>query len=182
MPPEPDLVDQVLAFWFADPARAWRRDPAFDAEIRDRFAALHDAIERGEHEGWRETARGALAYVIVLDQFSRNMYRDTPRMYASDPQARAAARAALDRGFDQALPPVERGFLYLPFMHAEDLADQDRAVALYAAYASGEQLEFAEGHRAIIRRFGRFPHRNAILGRPSSDAERAFLAEPGSSF
>ncbi len=175
-------MDEVLAFWLADPARWWTKDPAFDTEVRDRFGGLHAAIERGEHEAWRETPRGALAYVIVLDQFSRNMFRDTPRMFASDPQALAAARTAIERGFDQALPPEQRTWLYMPFMHSEALADQDRCVALFQTIDAPENLKFADAHRTIIRRFGRFPHRNAILGRASTPEEAAFLTEPGSSF
>lgn len=175
-------MDEVLAFWLADPARWWTKDPAFDAEVRDRFGAVHAAIERREHEAWLETPRGAEAYVIALDQFSRNMFRDTPRMFASDAQALAAARTAVARGFDQALPPTERTWLYMPFMHSEDLADQDHCVALFQGVAAPENLRFAEAHRDIIRRFGRFPHRNAILGRASTPEELAFLREPGSSF
>jgi len=175
------LADDILAFWFADPARAWRKDPAFDAECRARFEALHDQVHRGEHDAWRATARGALAHVIVLDQLSRNMYRDTPRMFASDARALATARDAVDRGLDQELPPSERTFLYMPFMHSEDLADQDRAVALFEALG-GDVAEYARRHRDIVRRFGRFPHRNELLGRASTDDERAFLGRPGSSF
>lgn len=175
-------MEDVLAFWFADPARWFRKDPAFDAEIHARFGALHAAIEAGEHEAWRTTPRGALAYVIALDQFARNMFRGTPRSFASDPRALAAATAAIARGDAAALTPPERVFLYMPLMHSEDLADQDRCVALFAALGIAENLAFAEAHRAVIRRFGRFPHRNAILGRPSTPEEIAFLAEPGSSF
>ena len=177
----PAGVDEVLDFWFADPARAWRKDPAFDAEVRARFEALHDAIEQGEHEAGRDSARGALAYVIALDQLSRNMYRDTARMFASDARARAAARDAVDRGLDQELPADRRAFLYMPFMHSEDLADQERSIELFAALG-GQMIEYAERHRDIVRRFGRFPHRNALLGRASTDEERAFLTQPGSSF
>lgn len=172
----------MLAFWMADPARWWVKDPAFDAEIRARFGALHQEIAQGKHEDWRSTARGALAYVVVLDQFSRNMYRDTPGMFASDAQARAAARAAVDAGFDQALPAAERDFLYMPFMHSEELADQDRGVALFEAAGATGTLRYAEMHRDIVRRFGRFPHRNAVQGRASTPEERDFLAQPGSSF
>lgn len=179
--PELASMDAVLAFWFADSARWWKKDPAFDAEVRDRFTALHQAIERGERESWLETATGTLAYVIVLDQLSRNMFRGTARMFASDPRARAAVRRALERGDDAELSPDERAFLFMPLMHSEDIADQDRSVALFA-HASPEQLRFAVQHRDIVRRFGRFPHRNALLGRESTPEERAFLMQPGSSF
>ena len=187
-------IDDVWSFWFgkldltgdASPAvakRWWTKDPAFDQEIRERFGDLHFSVVAGEREAWREEMRGALAYVIVLDQFSRNMYRDTPGMFASDEQALAAARDAVARGLDQQAPRAPRSFFYLPYMHSEELADQDECVALFerlqgAAY----NLMFAEKHRDIIRRFGRFPHRNAILGRVSTPEEEAFLREPGSSF
>lgn len=175
-------MDEVLEFWFADPARWWKKDPAFDAEIRDRFGALHAAIERDEHEAWRRTARGALAYVIVLDQFSRNMFRGTARMFASDARALDAARAAIAGGLDRELSDDERGFLCMPFMHSEQLADQERSMELFGAFAAPSQLKFAEQHRDIVKRFGRFPHRNELLGRASTPEEIAFLAQPGSSF
>jgi uncharacterized protein (DUF924 family) len=174
-------LDDLLAFWFADPARWWKKDPAFDAEIRDRFLALHDAIDRGEHEGWLDTPRGALAYVIALDQFSRNMFRGDAKSFASDARARAAARRAVDRGDDAALSNDERSFLYMPLMHSEDIADQDRCCALFTKGGS-DQVKYAEMHRNIIRRFGRFPHRNAVLGRASTPEEEEFLKQPGSSF
>ncbi len=174
-------VDDVLRFWFEDPSRWWKKDPAFDAEVRAKFEPLHDAIDRGEHEDWLETPRGALAYVIVLDQFSRNMFRGTERMFASDERARAAVRRALDRGDDRALAEAERTFLGMPLMHSEDLADQDRSVAFFAA-GPEDNRKFAEQHRDIVRRFRRFPHRNAILGRTSTPEEIEFLKQPGSSF
>jgi uncharacterized protein (DUF924 family) len=176
----PAIAD-VLTFWFADPDRWWKKDPAFDAEIRDRFLPLHDGIERDERDDWLETPRGALAYVIVLDQFSRNMFRGSARMFESDARALAAARAALDRGMDGSLSRDERMFLCMPFMHSEDIVDQDRSVALFASMPQG-QSRFAEMHRDIVRRFGRFPHRNALLGRPSTAEELEFLKQPGSSF
>jgi uncharacterized protein (DUF924 family) len=174
-------IDEVISFWFADPARWWRKDPSFDEEIRARFAALHAALERDELEDWKRTPRGTLAYVIVLDQFSRNMFRDTPRMFASDARARAAVHEAIARCDDVALSSVERGFLYMPLMHSEKLAEQEQSVALYGALDTG-QLSFARQHRDIVERFGRFPHRNAILGRASTPEELAFLEQPGSSF
>ncbi len=181
--PTPTLpsIGDVLTYWFADPDRWWKKDPAFDAEVRDRFLELHDAVLRGEREDWLETSRGTLAYVIVLDQFSRNMFRGFPRMYEGDPRALAAARRALDGGFDQELSGDERMFLYMPFMHSEHIADQDRCVGLFAS-ALPQWLPNAEEHRDIVRRFGRFPHRNALLGRPSTPEELEFLKQPGSSF
>ena len=174
-------AEDVLAFWFTDPARWWRKDPAFDADVHERFLALHEAVDRGEHEDWLDTPRGALAYVVVLDQFSRNMFRGTARSFTSDARARAGARLAVERGDDRGLSDDERPFLYMPFMHSEDLADQDRCCALFAA-SRADQLRYAELHRDIIRRFGRFPHRNAVLGRASTPEEEEFLKQPGSSF
>jgi len=174
-------IDDVLSFWFADPGRWWKKDPAFDAEIRDRFLALHDAVERGERDDWLETPRGALAHVIVLDQFSRNMFRDSARMFESDARALGAARRALERGFDRGLSGDERMFLCMPFMHSEDIADQDRCVGLFGSALQG-YLRYAEQHRDIIRRFGRFPHRNALLARQSTPEELEFLKQSGSSF
>jgi uncharacterized protein (DUF924 family) len=170
----------VLAFWFADPSRWWKKAPSFDAEIRDRFLDLHDAIKRDQREDWLDSPRGALAYVVVLDQFSRNMFRGSARMFEGDPRAVAAARRALDREFDRELSGDERMFLYMPFMHSEDLADQNRCAALFAPLEQGRR--YAEQHREIIVRFGRFPHRNAVLGRPSTVEELEFLRQPGSSF
>jgi uncharacterized protein (DUF924 family) len=177
----PGSIDDVLTFWFSDPARWWKKDPAFDAEVRDRFLTLNEAIERGEHEDWLGTPRGILAYVVVLDQFSRNLFRGSARSFACDARALAAARVAIDRGFDRVLSFEERSFLYMPFMHSERIADQDRCVQLFTSEAK-ESLSFAERHRDIIRRFGRFPHRNALLGRSSTPEELEFLKQPGSSF
>jgi len=173
--------EDVLEFWFGEPANWWKKDPAFDAEIVDRFGELHAAIERGDHEDWRATPSGALAYVIVLDQFSRNMFRGTARMFASDAQALAAARDAVERHHDADLPADRRAFLYMPFMHSEDLADQERGVALFEALSPG-QTKYSVAHRDIVARFGRFPHRNEILGRTSTPEELEFLTQPGSSF
>jgi uncharacterized protein (DUF924 family) len=182
LPPDPlPSTDDVLTFWFADPGRWWKKDPAFDAEIRARFLELHDAVMRDERQEWLETSRGTLAYVIVLDQFSRNMFRGTARMFEGDPRALAAARRGLDRSFDRGLCDEERMFLCMPFMHSEDMADQDRCVGLFASGLE-QWLPYAEAHRDIVRRFARFPHRNALLGRPSTPEELEFLKQPGSSF
>lgn len=175
--------DDILDFWFDQPpARWWKKDPVFDQEIRDRFAALHGELVLGEHDDWLATPRGRLAAIIVLDQFSRNMFRDTPGMFASDPRALEIARAGIARDDDRALSTVERGFFYMPLMHAEDRAAQDRCVELFAGLGNKGNHEFAVKHRAIIQRFGRFPHRNAILGRASTPEEVEFLSQPGSSF
>jgi uncharacterized protein (DUF924 family) len=167
--------DTVLAFWReAGPDRWFTKDDAFDAEIRDKFLATYEAASVGQLDHWSATAEGALALVIVLDQFPRNMFRGSARTFAADPRARAVANQALKRGYDQDVPDADRGFLFLPFMHSEDLGDQERCVALYRA-AGDANLSFAEQHRDIIRRFGRFPHRNAMLGRECTAEEQAFL-------
>ena len=170
--------DDVLAFWFADPDRWWKEDAAFDDEIRARFLGLHDAIRRDGREDWLEAPRRTLAYVVVLDQFSRNMFRGTARMFESDARALAAVRGALDRDFDRNLSRNEQMFLYMPFMHSEDIADQDRCAKLFAPLQ--EWLRYAEEHRDVIRRFGRFPHRNALLRRQSTSEELVFLKESAS--
>jgi uncharacterized protein (DUF924 family) len=165
----------VLAFWReAGPDRWFERDDAFDAAIREKFLSTYEAAAAGELSGWEATPEGALALVIVLDQFPRNMFRGDARTYAADGLARAAANRALKRGYDMDVPEKERGFLFLPFMHSEDLNDQDRCVELYRA-AADENLKYAERHRDIIRRFGRFPHRNALLGRATTPEEQAYL-------
>jgi len=167
--------DDVLAFWReAGPDRWFTKDAAFDESIRARFLATYEAAARGELAGWEASAEGSLALVIVLDQFPRNMFRGTARAFAADDRARWAANVALKRGYDLDVPEAERGFLFLPFMHSEDLADQNRCVELYRA-AGDENLKYAERHRDIIRRFGRFPHRNAVLGRATTPDEQAFL-------
>lgn len=175
-------MEDVLAFWFADEARWWKKDPAFDAEVQARFGELHAAVARGDHEDWRATPRGALAYVIALDQFPRNMFRGTPRAFTTDEQARRAAVAAIDAGFDAQLTPDERAFLYMPLMHSESVDDQHRCVALFTKNGPERNVDFAVKHRDIVVRFGRFPHRNEILGRESTPEETEFLKQPGSSF
>jgi len=183
--------DEILEFWFG-PAphterNTWfRKDPAFDAEIRSRFGA---AIESALGSGWPHagtTPLGSLALVLLLDQFTRNAFRDTPRAFAGDAGALATSMTAIEAGMDRGLDKYERWFLYMPFEHSEDRAVQERSLALFRALAAetGEpgNLEWAEKHAAIVRRFGRFPHRNAILGRMSTPGEIAFLQVPGSRF
>ena len=175
----------VIGFWFGEvPPEAWfRKDPGFDALCDRRFGQAMRAAIAGRHDPWAETADGSLALVILLDQMPRNILRDTPGAFASDPAALAVARRALDRGFDLDLPVARRLFLYLPFQHSESLADQERCVMLCSERLDDpKKLDYACRHRDIIARFGRFPHRNAILGRTSTAAEEAFLGEPGSSF
>ena len=186
-----DSPEAVLDFWFGtdDQARAewFRKDEAFDRLIADRFGALVERALAGELREWDAKPASALARILLLDQFTRNIFRGTPRAFAGDPRALAAARSLVASGGDTALPPLRRSFVYLPFEHAEDLQAQHEAVRLFSALeASAPQatgmLEYALRHRDIIARFGRFPHRNAILGRESTPEEIAFLREPGSSF
>jgi len=171
--------ETVLAFWRDAGYDRWStRDDAFDAEVREKFLATYEAAAAGKLGDWEATADGALALCIVLDQFARNMFRGDARTYAADPRARAVANRALKRGYDQDVSEDMRGFFFLPFMHSEDPTDQDRCVELYRA-ADHADLKYAEEHRDIIRRFGRFPHRNAILGRATTPEEQAFLDAGG---
>jgi uncharacterized protein (DUF924 family) len=171
--------ETVLAFWrAAGPDRWFKKDDAFDSEIRLRFLATYEAAAANAL-AWDETPEGALALVIVLDQFPRNMFRGSARVFAADPLARAAASHAIERGFDREVAMPDRGFFYLPFEHSETLADQDRCVALNRERGDADGLKWAELHADIIRRFGRFPHRNGVLGRTSTAEEQAFLAGGG---
>lgn len=177
---EIESADSVLSFWHTLGRDKWfSRDDAVDAAIRRRFLSTYDAAVAGLLARWEDTARSALALVIVLDQFPRNIFRDSARAFAADAQARGIAGRALAHGFDQAVAPTERGFFYLPFMHSEDMADQERCVALYQAVDDADGLKFALIHADMIRRFGRFPHRNAALGRETTADEQAFLAAGG---
>jgi uncharacterized protein (DUF924 family) len=170
----------ILAFWRdAGPQRWFARDEAFDAAIRTRFLTVHEAAATGLLAAWEDIADGALALLIVLDQFPRNMFRGSARAYASDALARAVAARALARGFDLRFANPERRFFYLPFMHSEDVADQERCVSLCAAAGDRDGVDYAIIHADIIRRFGRFPHRNEVLGRTMTAEEAAFLADGG---
>lgn len=195
-------IDDVLAFWLGPPgdpplaksASWWKKDEAFDAEIRARFGEAIERAARGEMEAWRSSPRGRLALVILLDQFSRNAFRGTPRSFAQDALALEVARQGVSAGDLAVLTPVEASFLLMPLMHAEEPAMQARCVEGFAelcARTEGDTatkatmtnaLDFAKKHEAIVVRFGRFPHRNAVLGRESTDEEREFLTTPGSSF
>ena len=176
-------ADAVLAFWReAGPDKWFNKDTAFDAEIRARFLDTYEAAAAAKLPDWEATREGALALVIVLDQFPRNMFRGSARAFAADPLALAVAKRAIERGFDIATPVQERAFFYLPFEHSEELANQDRCCALFRTTGDADLVKWAELHADIIRRFGRFPHRNAILGRQSTAEELAFLREPGSRF
>ena len=179
-----DACQAVLSFWFEEiePRQWWQKDAAFDADIRQRFEALHEQASRGELLYWRDTAPGRLAEIIVLDQFSRNIWRDDPRAFAQDGMALVLAQEAVAAGADQVLPPDQRAFFYMPYMHSESLAIHQLAMNLFDAPGLEDNLRFEKLHRDIILQFGRYPHRNAILGRPSSPQELAFLEQPGSSF
>jgi len=169
----------VIAFWNeAGPQKWFSKDDDFDRRFRDTFLITHEAAARGELDGWLDAPDSALALVLLLDQFPRNSFRGTPRMFATDALARAKTELAIERGHDHAVDERVRFFFYLPFSHSEELADQERAVAL-GEHLGPELSKHTRGHRDIVQRFGRFPHRNAVLGRPSSEAELAFLAEGG---
>jgi uncharacterized protein (DUF924 family) len=178
--PAPQSAANVLAFWLAaGPDRWFEDDAAFDAAIRERFMATYEAAAAGLLSGWENQPESALALVIVLDQFSRNMFRNSARAYATDPLSRAIAERAIARGFDRQVAMPERNFFYLPFEHSEELADQERSVALIGQTGDADLLKWAERHADIIRRFGRFPHRNAVLGRTTTPDEQAFLDAGG---
>jgi uncharacterized protein (DUF924 family) len=181
---EPAWVADVLRFWFeeATPRQWFLRDDDFDAAIRVRFAALHARLAAGGLAPDPGSVRAMLAAVVVLDQFSRNLHRGGALAFANDARARVLAGEALARGQDEALPPSARLFLYLPFEHSESLADQDRAVALVGALGDPQWTHYARAHRDVIARFGRFPHRNAVLGRESTPEEQEALARPGNAF
>jgi len=188
-------IAEVLAFWFGAPdspergrpRKCWfEKSEAFDAEVRSRFLKLYKRAVAGKLSRWERTPLAALALAVVVDQFPRNMFRGQARAFAADPLALRVARRMLSRGFDGLLRPVERWFVYLPFEHAEDLAAQRRSVALFGSLAgcpdSAGVIDYAQKHYTIVARFGRFPHRNATLGRESTSEEMAFLSQPGSSF
>ncbi|MCK1357778.1 DUF924 family protein [Bradyrhizobium sp. 199] len=166
----------ILAFWREAGRERWyKRDDAFDAEVRRRFLALWQRAVAGELASWEASDDGALALVIVLDQFPRNMFRDTPQAFASDALARDVARRAIERGTDRRVDPILLQFLYLPFMHSEHLPDQLHCVALFQNTDNTENLRYAREHADIIQRFGRFPHRNRLLNRDTTEQEQAFL-------
>lgn len=169
-------VAEVVSFWQqAGPDRWFKKDASFDREICDRFFDTYEAAAAGKLSDWEQSAQGALALLILLDQFPRNMFRGDARAFATDPLARAVTAGAIVRGFDSQVPKELRGFFYLPFEHSEDLADQERCIALHKATGDTDGLKWAEIHADIIRRFGRFPHRNAMLGRTTTPEEQAFL-------
>ena len=171
---------EIVAFWGAAGYDKWfGKFPEFDDDIRRHFLPTYEAAASGKFAAWEQSAEGALALLILLDQFPRNMFRGEARAFATDPLAMAITAQSLIRGFDAQVPPELRGFFYVPFEHSENLADQERGVALYKAAGDAEGLKWAELHADIIRRFGRFPHRNPALGRTTTPEEQAFLDAGG---
>ena len=170
-------AQDIIDFWFADETRKLWFDstPEFDAELRQRFLRTWQQAGRGELDGWMQTPKGCVALAIVLDQFPLNMFRGSADSYATEARAREVARAAIDRGFDSELEDAHKAFLYMPFMHSEALEDQQLALRLFDQPGLESNLRFARHHHDIVSRFGRFPHRNAALGRDSSEAEIAYL-------
>ena len=177
-------ADTVIRFWFEEIDRKlwYRKDPAFDRLLETRFSDLHRQASAGELYPWRDTAEGALAEIIILDQFSRNLFRDSPRAFAQDGQALVLAQYAVQRGLDRSMAAERRAFLYMPYMHSESRLIHEQAVRLFSQPGLENSLEFEMRHKAIIDRFGRYPHRNAILDRQSTAEELEFLTRPGSSF
>lgn len=178
------MFEHVLDFWFREltTQQWWAKDQALEAVITERFGHLHSKAAKGELFHWRHSAKGSLAEIILLDQFSRNMYRDTPKAFAFDTIALTLAQHAVDKGLDYELSQDECYFLYMPYMHSESTVIHEHALTLFAALGGPNGLEFEQKHKAIIDRFGRYPHRNDILGRPSTDEEKAFLQQPNSGF
>ena len=185
------LIERVLEFWFCpkdsdtygkDLKIWWKKNPDFDDEVTARFRDPFEDAETGALDGLADDAPGSLALVILLDQFPRNMFRDTPRAFGTDAKALAISDKAIERGFERTLIPAERAFLYMPWQHGESLDVQERSVRLFEALDFANTLDFAIRHRDVIARFGRFPHRNGIVGRESTAEEREFLKLPDSSF
>ncbi len=184
MPNTIQTSETVLDFWFheLEPRQWWAKDAELDALISERFGSLHERACRAELDEWRSAPRGRLAEVIVIDQFSRNIHRESARAFAADGMALVLAQEAVAGGHDAELSANEKAFLYLPYMHSESARIHEEAVRLYSAPGLENNLEFEHKHKVIIDRFGRYPHRNAILGRNSTPEEIEFLKQPGSSF
>ncbi len=178
------MYQEILDFWFEEirPSQWWKKDDAFDQLMRERFSAIHARAVRCELFAWRERGEGRLAEIIVLDQFSRNMFRGSPLAFANDQMALILAQEAVLLGIDTLLPPVKRGFVYLPFMHSESRKIHELAERIYRQNGTQSGLEWEIKHKAIIERFGRYPHRNEILGRKSTQEELEFLQQPNSRF
>lgn len=178
------MYQRVLDFWFKEiePEYWWKKDSEFDLQISSEFGVLHSRAVNCELYLWRESSYGRLAEIIILDQFSRNIFRDKPEAFSSDNLALALAQEAIRRDLDKDLTPIERIFLYMPFMHSESAIIHEEALKLFRDNGIESNLEFEIKHKEIIDRFGRYPHRNKILGRKSTDDELEFLSRPGSSF
>ncbi|HDY7531243.1 TPA: DUF924 domain-containing protein [Vibrio vulnificus] len=178
------MYKEIIEFWFneLEPKQWWQKDAAFDSMIKTRFGELHRQARHGELFKWRETALGSLAEIIILDQFSRNIYRDEADSFACDSVALALAQFAISKGLDIELSINERAFMYMPFMHSESKLIHTQAVKLFEALGVESNLDFELKHKAIIDRFGRYPHRNQILGRQSTSEELEFLKQPNSGF
>jgi len=178
------MYQQIVHFWFEQiaPAQWWKKDDAFDALLHQRFSELHSRACQCELYEWRKEPAGRLAEIIILDQFSRNMFRSSARAFASDAMSLALSQEAIACGADQALTPVQRSFLYMPFMHSESLKIHEIAVDLFRKNGIQNNLDFEFSHKKIIEQFGRYPHRNKVLGRVSTKEEIEFLSRPGSSF
>lgn len=178
------MQQKIISFWFEEIEKSqwFTKDTAFDTLIRSRFEDLHHQATQSELYSWRNNALGSLAEIIILDQFSRNMFRDTPQSFAYDAFALALAQFAISKGLDTQLTPAQRSFMLMPYMHSESLLIHDEAVRLFTALGNEANLDFELKHRAIIERFGRYPHRNSILGRKSTQEELEFLQLPGSGF
>ena len=180
----PDAAYQVIEFWFGELTSKdwWRKDPELDQLIKNRFSQLHQSACQAELFTWRKHAQGRLAEILILDQFSRNIFREQPKAFATDALALALAQEAIVHGLDKQLPNAQRAFLYLPYMHSESKAIHNVAIELFSQPGLEDNLAFELKHKVIIDQFGRYPHRNSILGRPSTEEELAFLAQPNSSF
>lgn len=191
----PTEAREILEFWFGpvsdpefgQPKPAWFvKRPAFDQKIRDRFLSLHQRAIAGDLDSWQHEPESCLALLIILDQFSRNLFRNSPQAFRADPQALAIAKQAIQQKFDQSLHPIQRWFIYLPLEHSENWRDQQQSLDLWESLRfhdpSARSIQYAVQHADVIQRFGRFPHRNSILNRPSTEAELTFLQQPGSSF
>lgn len=178
------MLNDIIDFWFSElePKHWWQKDDALDRLIKIRFAEQHDQAIASELSHWRETSLGSLAEIIILDQFSRNIYRNKPKSFAYDSMALALAQCAIAKGFDTELPCTQRVFLYMPFMHSESKLIHNQAVKLFSAAGIKSNIDFEFKHKVIIDKFGRYPHRNDILGRESTEEEIEFLKQPNSGF
>lgn len=181
-----DTRYEILHFWFeeVEPQQWFQKNPELDKIISERFISNYEMARDGLSDGWSSDADGALALVILLDQFPRHIFRNDPRSFATDKKALLFAKEAIHKGFDQLLEPVKKGFLYVPFQHSEDLRDQERSVELMGAMKEENPTgyDYAVRHRDVIQKYGRFPHRNAVLGRENTPDEEEYLAQPGAGF